>query len=149
MRGLAACLVGFLGLGALATMAACSDSTDMGSAGSAGSAGSSGGAAGGSGGKAGSSSTAGNSSTAGVGGAAECGFATDACNECLTDKCDEPVNACGADQSCLSDLLALPNCVCDPSKDPDTCVAGFVQANGDLGEKLANCYTLNCAELCQ
>lgn len=146
MRGLTACLVGFLGLGALATMAACSDSTDSSSGGSGGA-----GATAGSGGKAGSagSPSAAGDSNAGAAGSAECGFATDACNTCITDNCAEQTNACAQSDSCISDLFALPNCVCDPSKDADTCVGKFVTDNGDVGEKLANCYSLNCADVCQ
>jgi len=148
MRVLAACLVGFLGLGALTTMAACSDSTDMGSAGTGG------GSAAGSGGKAssaGSTSTAGSTNTAGAAGSsAACGFATEACSSCLTDNCDAETTACGADDGCRDDLVALPNCVCNPANEADTCIGSFVTANGTLGEKLANCYTANhCDEVCQ
>jgi len=146
MRGLAACLVGLVGLGALATMAACSDSTDSGSAG--GGAGGSPAAAGSnSGGKA---NSAGSTSTAGTGGGGvECGFATEECNGCLTDKCETQTNACAEEDGCLSDLLALPNCVCDPANDAATCIGDFVQTNGDTAQKLAECYTVNCEDLCQ
>jgi hypothetical protein len=148
MRVLAACLVGFLGLGALATMAACSDTTDMGSAGTGGA---SGGSAAGSGGKAssaGSTSSAGSSDAAGA--SNECGFATEACAACLSDNCDDETTACGADTGCRDDLVALPNCTCNPANNPDTCIGAFVTANGALGEKLANCYTANhCDDVCQ
>jgi hypothetical protein len=137
MRVLATCLAGFLGLAALATMAACSDSTDVGAAGAGGAAG------GGSGGKVGSAG-----STTGAAGA-ECGFQTADCSTCLGDKCGEQANACSDDSACATGLYALPNCVCDPSKDPETCIGKFVSDNGDVAEKLANCYSLNCAEACQ
>jgi len=133
--------VGLVGLGALATMAACSDSTDAGSGGAGGSV-----AAGGShsGGKA---STAGGAGTGG--GSLECGFATEECQACLTGKCEDQVNACSEAGNCLTDLLALPNCVCVPSNDPSECIGEFVSKNGDPAQKLAECYTLNCEDLCQ
>lgn len=142
MRVLAACLVGFLGFGALATMAACSDSTDAGSAGAGG------GSAAGAAGKAGS---AGSTSTAGTGGgSAECSFNSVDCSACLGEKCGDQANACYADDKCGDALFFdLPECVCDASKDPDTCVGTFVSENGSLAEKLANCYTLNCEDACQ
>lgn len=145
MRGLAALLVGMVGLGALATMAACSDSTDMGSAG-----GGAGGspAAAGSGGKAGSAGSTNMAGSAGAG--LECGFATEACNDCLIAKCEDQTNACAeAGGTCVSDLIDLPNCVCNPDKDPTTCIGDFVSKNGDPAQKLAECYTLNCEEACQ
>jgi len=142
MRVLAACFVGFLSLGALATMAACSDSTDAAQAGAGG-----GSAAGsGSGGKAGS---AGGTSTAGTGSGVTCGFLSDECTACLTETCEDQTTACAMDSSCGADLGALSICVCDPNKDPDTCIGKFVTDNGDLGTQLAQCYTLNCEDLCK
>jgi len=46
-------------------------------------------------------------------------------------------------------LVALPNCVCDPSKDQTDCIHDFVTQNGDPAQKLAECYTLNCEDVCQ
>lgn len=144
MRVLAACLVGFLGLGALTTMAACSDSTD---AGSAGAAGSGGGSAAGSAGKA---SSAGSTSAAGTaGGSAECGFKSVDCSTCLGDKCGDQANACGLDDTCGGALSDLADCVCDPKKDAETCINSFVTDNGDVALKLSECYTLNCEDACK
>jgi hypothetical protein len=138
MRVIAACLLGFLGLAGLSTMAACSDATDAGSGGAAGSSGAS------PGGKAGATSSA------GTGGSAQCGFQTTECSACLGEKCGDQVDACGAVNSCRDALLLdLPKCVCDPSQDANDCVGTFVTENGDLAEKLANCYTLNCEDACQ
>jgi len=145
MRGLAACLVGVLGLGALATMAACSDSTDMGSAGAGGSSAAAGSGSGGKAGSAGSSTTAGQGGEAGT---AECGFQTVECSTCLGEKCGEQVNACGDVTSCGDALQMIPGCVCNPANDPETCIHDFVTAEGDVAQKLAECYTLNCADLC-
>jgi len=139
MRVIYACLVGFLGLGALTTMAACSDATD-GSGGAAGSSGASSSA--GAGGKVAAAGTG--------GGSTDCGFQTTECSACLGEKCGDLVDACGAVTSCRDALAVdLPKCVCDPSKDADTCVGTFVTENGDPAEKLANCYTLNCEDACQ
>ena len=140
MRVLAACFVGFLGLGALATMAACSDSTDSGMAGAGGAPAAAGS---GSGGK------SGGTSTAGTGGGAECGFATEDCNNCLTDNCSDETNACAADSSCIDDLLSLPNCVCDPSNTASACIGKFVTDNGTLGQDLATCFNSNCTTACK
>src|SRR5262245_52352423 len=143
MRGFAACLLGVLSLGALATMGACSDATDGGSGRAAGMSASAGGA-----GKAG-SGTAGGSNTAGSGGGATCGFLTEACNDCLTGKCGSQLGVCTDDTACSNALGGLTVCVCTPGKDPDTCVGDFVTEVGDVAEKLANCYTLNCEDVCQ
>lgn len=141
MRGLAACLVGLVGLGALATMAACSDSSD-------GSAGGMGGAAAvaGSGGKA---STAGSSSVAGTGGggAEICGFYTQECSECLGEKCADETAACTG--SCGDSLLDAADCMCDPANDTTKCIGDFVTKEGDVAEKLANCYSVNCETACK
>jgi len=146
MRVLAACLVGFLSMGALSTLAACSDTSD--GTGTGGAAGASAAAGSSSGGKAGS---AGASSTAGTGGgSAECSFASDECNTCLfVDHCTTQVAACGNDAACGAALQTLPNCACDPAKTADECQAAFVTAGGDKAEQLANCYTLNCESACQ
>src|SRR4051812_10077276 len=112
MRGIAACLVGLVGLGALATMAACSDSTDSGSGGVGGTP-----ATAGAGGKANSGGSSNNGGSGG--GSLECGFAKDSCNECLTSKCADEMNACSDAGNCLADLLALPNCVCNPANDTE------------------------------
>ena len=141
MRALAACLLGCLALGGLSTMAACSDSTDMGSAGTGGSS-----AVAGSGGKAGS---AGSSSTAGTGGAAECSFRSIACSACLGDKCQAQAAACSKDDTCTEKFTDLPDCACDPANDADECLGKFVTDAGDVAEKLANCYSLNCEAACQ
>jgi len=143
MRGLAACLLGVLGLGALATMGACSDATDGGTGGAAGAPASAGGA-----GKAG-AGTAGGSNTAGTGGAGTCAFFSEACSECLQGKCESQLSDCSAEQSCAGPLGMLTICVCKPGNDPDTCVGDFVTEVGDVAEKLANCYTLNCEDVCQ
>jgi hypothetical protein len=132
MRVLTACLVGFLGLGALVTMAACSDSSDGSMAG------------------AGGGSAAGGSSTAGNGGAPPCGFTKPACQACLNDKCKEKLDACIAIDSCATALVGdLQKCVCAPGSDPQACVATFYSENGDPGEELTDCYSTNCNEACQ
>ncbi|HKO46281.1 MAG TPA: hypothetical protein VJV79_01075 [Polyangiaceae bacterium] len=137
MRVLAACLLGFLGLGALTTMAACSDSTD----GSGG--------AGGASGAAGSAAKAGGSSTAGTAGApaAECGFQTPACSACLGEKCEDQVGACTG--TCQDALIGLAGCACKPGADAEACITTFVEENGDPALKLAECYSLNCEDVCQ
>jgi hypothetical protein len=143
MRAIAACLVGFLGLGALATMAACSDATD-GSGGAAGSSGASSSA-----GAGGSSAAAGATSSAGSGGgSAECGFLTQACTACFSANCKDQYTECAGDTDCAQALGALPNCVCG-SSDSEACQSKFVTDGGDSAEKLANCFTLNCEEECQ
>jgi len=144
MRGLAACLAGFLALGALgamvATMSACSDSTDA--------SGGAGGATAAGGSHSGGSSTSGGGSSSG-GSDSSCGFASDACNQCLTAKCEDETNACAAADTCLADLLKLPNCVCNPANDVTMCIHDFVVANGDPANKLAECYSLNCETECK
>jgi hypothetical protein len=138
MRVLAACLVGFFGLGALVTMAACSSDASKGSAGAGGASAAAGGAA-----------KAGGTSTAGSGGAG-CGFQSPGCAACLGEKCGEQENACVAIESCTTALLVdLPKCVCDPTQDPVTCIGTFVSENGDPATKLAECYTLNCEDACK
>ena|SRR6187551_2015181 len=139
MRVLAACLMGFVGLGALVTMAACSDSTDSGSGGAAGSPSS-----------AGSSAKGGGTSSAGTGGAAQCGAATEACQKCLlVDNCSNLFEDCGNDAACGPAALVLPNCICNPSKDPEECKATFVADGGDPALKLVECFDTSCAEACQ
>jgi hypothetical protein len=139
MRVLTACLAGFLGLAALSTMAACSDSTDMGAAGTGGS------SAAGSGGKAGSGGHP--AAEAGAAGAGECGFKSIDCSTCFVEKCPDQATACTGD--CASGLYALPECVCDPSKDFDTCTGKFVSDNGDPARDVIECFTLNCADACK
>ena len=142
MRGLAAGLLAVLCFGGLSTMAACSDTSDGGSGGAGGTP-----AAAGSGGKA---STAGGTSMAGTGGGGvECGFAKPSCNECLVDNCGDELNGCADAGNCVSDLMALPNCVCVPTNDAETCIHDFVEQNGDPAQKVAECYTLNCEDACK
>lgn len=141
MRALAACLAGFLALGALATMAACSDSTDSGSAG---------GGAGGAPAAAGSAGKAGSSAAGTGGGSSECGFQSVDCSSCLGDKCADEANACSDIDSCAAALYTLANnCVCEPGKDPSVCIADFVSENGDPAKNLATCFNANCADVCK
>jgi len=139
MRVLAACLVGFVGLGALVTMAACSDTSDGNSAGAGG------------GSAAGSSNKAGATSSAGTAGAAAngCGFQSEACSACLGEKCVDKVNACNDVDSCADALTLMALCVCKPGADAQACIATFYQENGDPGEELTDCYTSNCMTACQ
>ena len=135
MRVLAACLVGFLGLGALATMAACSDSTDAGTSGAGGTA-----AAAGSGG----------STSAGAGGGPSCTFLSEACQTCINSKCKELLNTCGGDATCGEALGLLTVCACNPSNEATECKATFHTDGGAKAEKLIECYDLNnCGDVCE
>ena len=139
MRVLAACLLGFLGLGALATMAACSDSTDAGMGGAGGTA-----AVAGSGGKAAGGSTS-------AGGGPGCTFLSEECSTtCIQGNCAALLNSCGMDGTCGEALQSLTLCACNPSKDAMDCKATFATAGGDKAVKLIECYDLNsCADVCE
>jgi len=138
MRVLAACLVGFLGLGALATMAACSDSTDMGASGAGGTS-----AVAGSGGKAAGGSTS-------AGGGPGCTFLTETCQTCLNDNCKNLVTACSGDATCGEALGLLTVCVCNPSNEASECKATFHTDGGAKAEQLIECYDVNsCGDVCE
>jgi hypothetical protein len=134
MRVLAACLVGFLGLGALATMAACSDSTDAGMGGAGGA----------------STAAAGSGGKAAAGGAPSCTFLSDACTMCIQGNCAALLNTCGTDDTCQEALGSLTVCACNPSMDAMDCQAKFATDGGDKALKLIECYSLNsCDDVCQ
>ena len=138
MRILAACLTAVLGLSGLVTMGACSDvSTDA--SGGAGGAATTAGAGG---------ASAGSSSTAGTGGAA-CMFTTSVCQTCIQTKCGEFVLACSNDSVCKPGIATLSKCACDGTSTTDECAAAFLTSGGTPAEKLTNCYSTSCADVCQ
>lgn len=141
MRVLAASLVGILGLGALATMAACSDTSDGGSGGAGGSPAAAGSS---SGGKA--NTAGGSSSNAGTGGSGVCAFYQPDCSACLGEKCAEQTSACTG--SCGDSLLDTADCICNGDAAVDKCIGDFVTKEGDVAQKLAECFSLNCEAVC-
>jgi len=147
MRAFTACFIAVLGFGGLTMVAACSDSTDAsggagGGAGEAGDTSVAGGAGKAAGGEAGSTGEAGATSTV-------CGFQTEACNNCLTDKCGDKLGACATDSKCAPQLADLPMCACDKTKTAESCQTTFVTKGGDKALVLAMCYQTNCVEACQ
>ncbi|HEY3257208.1 MAG TPA: hypothetical protein VGJ91_24790 [Polyangiaceae bacterium] len=133
MRVLAACLLGVLGLGALATTVACSDTTDSSSGGTGG----------------GSSAGAGGKASAAGSGGAECKFESDGCTNCLGEHCMTESGACVDDATCAPAVYALRGCVCDPTMKPADCQATFMTDGGDLAKDVITCFSTNCASACQ